>query len=90
MPLTISMISFLAIMANNLKLTFTNLYFFKMILSNRLFFLLLPQLAAISLTLALQLGLGGSASAFVGVATGSAWATGVIWEGGASLEGSIT
>ena len=49
-----------------------------MILSNRLFFLLLPQSAAISLTLALQLGLGGSASAFVGVAAGSAWATGVI------------
>ena len=49
-----------------------------MIPSNRLFFLLLPQSAAISLTLALQLGLGGSASAFVGVAAGSAWATGVI------------
>ena len=77
MPLTISMISFLAIMANNLKLTFTNLYFFKMIPSNRLFFLLLPQSAAISLTLALQLGLGGSASALVGVAVGSTWATGL-------------
>ena len=31
-----------------------------------------------------------SASALVGVAAGSAWATGVVWEGGASLEGSIT
>ena len=64
-------------MANSLKLTLNNLYFFKMIPSSRLF-ILLPQSAAISLTLALSLGLGGSASALVGVTTGSAWAAGVV------------
>ncbi|KAM3740089.1 hypothetical protein ACB098_08G072900 [Castanea mollissima] len=37
MTLTISTISFLAIMANSLKLTLTNFYFFKMIPSSRLF-----------------------------------------------------
>ncbi|KAM3698762.1 hypothetical protein ACB098_01G148400 [Castanea mollissima] len=37
MSLTISTISFFAIIANSLKLTLTNLYFFKMIPSTRLF-----------------------------------------------------
>ena len=41
------------------------------------FFLLLPQPIAISLTLDLPLSLGGSASALVGVAVGSTWATGL-------------
>ena len=89
MPLTISTICFLAIMANNLILILTNLYFFKMIPNNRLF----PIITTISnyLThLGFIIRFRQSASALVGVAAGLAWATGVVWEGGASLEGSIT
>jgi len=73
MPLTISKISFLAIIANSLKLTLTNLYFFKMIPNSR-FFLLLPQLAAFLLTLPLPLGGSGGTSTFIEVAIGSTWA----------------
>ena len=49
------------------------------------FFLLLPQSATISFTLALPLSLGGSALALVGVAVdlawvaSSAWVAGVVW-----------
>ena len=63
MPLTVSKISFLAIIANSLKMTLTNMYFFKMVPSSRLFLIN---------TQPLPLGGSGEASALVGVAVGLA------------------
>ena len=83
MPLTISQISFLTIIANSLKMTLTNIYFFSKWSKAIDFFLLLH-------TLPLPLGGSRGTSALVGVVVGSAWAVGVVQEGGVSLEGSIT
>lgn len=78
----------MTVIANSLKMTSPISTFSKWFQAID-FFLLLH-------TLPLPLGGSGGTSALVGVAVGTAWATGsamavdVFWERGASLEGSIT
>ena len=69
-------------------MTLTNIYFFKMVPSNRLF----PIITHIAFTFRWKWGNLSIVGVAVGIAwaTGSAVAVGVAWEGGASLEGSIT